>query len=117
MTQTTSSVLGGDVRDLADDLRDLGVHAAAAAAAGDALAELAGRLRLAAATVEAQAAAHRGLLAVDWTGAAATAFAGLVAVRVVQLERLAADLAGLAGTASRRAAAGDALRAAAGWAS
>ncbi|TXR56009.1 hypothetical protein [Quadrisphaera setariae] len=111
MPQTTPTAgCTSGYRDLGDDLRAL-------AAPSEALAQLAARLRTAASTVEAQAAVHRGLLALDWHGLAATAFVGLVAVRALRLERLAGELSDLADGAARRAAAGDAVRSAAGWAS
>ncbi|MGQ7295742.1 hypothetical protein [Quadrisphaera sp. KR29] len=87
----------------------------AATAAGEQLAELAVRLGAAAAEVAAQAAVHRQLLAVDWHGPAAAAFTGALVLRVAALERLAATAEELAGSAARRAEAGGALRAAAGW--
>lgn len=109
MPQTTPTAgFTEGYRAFGDDVR-------AWAAPGDDLAQLASRLRTAASAVETQAAVHRGLLALDWQGRAATAFVGLVAVRVLRLERLAGELADLADGAARRAAAGDVLRAAAGW--
>ncbi|MBC3764210.1 hypothetical protein ACUN7V_11485 [Quadrisphaera oryzae] len=110
----TAGYVGG-YRDLGDDLRGLGDDVRALAAAGEDLAQLAARLRAAASTVEAQAAVHRGLLVLDWQGAAATAFNGLLEVRALGLDRLAGQLTDLAETARRRAAAGDAARSAAGW--
>lgn len=97
-------------RALGDDLRAL-------LAPGDDVEVLTVRLRAAAAAVGDQAVLHRDLLALDWHGAAANAFRAQVQGHVVLLHRLADRLHDVADAAARQAAAGEQLRATAGWAS
>jgi hypothetical protein len=109
--QTTPAAgLTEGYRAFGDDLRAL-------AAPSDDLAQLAARLRAAAAAVGDQAVLHRDLLVLDWYGDAANAFRAQVQGHVVLLHRLAERLHDVADGAARQAAAGESLRATAGWAS